>query len=112
MAGKNRDPKYIKKLLGLSRNGYKFDLANYLYNPAFGYEYPRFKKIIAEDDLTATYRDVYYFKYFGGTGAYMSEEYTVSKSGEGTVRICQNRHETTLEESNRFSLNKLLEFCE
>lgn len=107
---KNVKPEYLKKLLAIDKNGYKFDIANYLYNPAYGYEYPRFKKKIAEDELTETYRCFYYFKYYGGTGAYMVEEFTVSK-GNGW-KICQNQHETTLEESNRFNLNKLLEFCE
>ena len=53
---KNVKPEYLRKLLAIDKNGYKFDIANYLYNPAYGYEYPRFKKKIAEDELTETYR--------------------------------------------------------
>ena len=35
---RNVKPEYLRKLLAIDRNGYKFDLANYLHNPEFGYE--------------------------------------------------------------------------
>jgi len=111
---RNVKPEYLRKLLAIDRNGYKFDIANYLHNPAFGYEYPSFKKIIAEDELTVTYRRVFYFKYYGGDGAYKAETYTVNKpkNGESEWVICRNTQEVTLEESKRFNLNKLLTFCD
>ena len=111
---RNVKPEYLRKLLAIDRNGYKFDIANYLHNPAFGYEYPSFKKIIAEDELTVTFRRVFYFKYYGGDGAYKAETFTASKSkmDKSGWTICQNCHEITLEESKRFNLNKLLTFCD
>lgn len=105
---RNTKPEYIKKLLKLEApKGYKFDVANYLYNPAYGYDYPAFIKIIDEDETTETIRRVYYFKYYGGTGEYKEEIYKRDKSKEGW-QVITNRQEKTLEESNRFNLNKLL----
>lgn len=110
---RNTKPEYLKKLLAIDRNGYKFDIANYLHNPAFGYEYPSFKKAIAEDETTITYRRVFYFKWYGGGGAYQAATFTVGKEKrENPWVICRNTHEITLEESTRFNLNKLLTFCD
>lgn len=37
---RNRTPAYINRFRKMEApNGYKFDIANYLYNPAYGYDY-------------------------------------------------------------------------
>ena len=66
---RNLKPEYINKIRKLEApNGYKFDIANYLYNPAYGNEYPAFQKVIAETETEQTIRRVYYFKHYDGTG--------------------------------------------
>lgn len=103
---------YILKIMKIDApNGYKFDLANYLHNPSYHYDYPSFIKEIAEDQETITMRRVYYFKYYNGTGEYREEIYKVNKSEEGTWHIVKNPKENMLEESKRFNINKLLTFC-
>lgn len=108
---RNLKPAYIKKLIHTEApNGYKFDVANYLYNPSYGYDYPAFKKKIAEDEETETYRRIYYFKYYNGTGEYLAETYSMKKNG-GEWQVVKGRTEEKLEQANRFNLNKLLSFC-
>lgn len=59
---RNRKPEYIKKILAIEApNGYKFDIANYLYNPSYNNDYPAFQKKIAETAETETYRRIYFF---------------------------------------------------
>lgn len=108
---RNLKPEYIKKIAAIKApNGYKFDLANYLYNPAYGNDYPAFLKMISETESTQTFRRVYYFKYCDGTGEYIAEEFTRKRDG-GDWQIVKNRTETVLEQSNRYNVKKLLEFC-
>ena len=102
---------YINRIRKIEApNGYKFDIANYLYNPAYGYDYPAFVKMIDETETTQTFRRVYYFKYWDGTGEYKAEEYTREKDG-GDWQVVKNHTETVLEQSNRYNVNKLLTFC-
>lgn len=108
---RNTKPAYIKKLIDMEApNGYKFDLANYIYNPSYSYDYPSFQKIIAEDEKSITYNRIYFFKYHGGNGEYISETFTSpKKSPDGNPWvISRNRKETVLETADRFSLKKLL----
>lgn len=108
---RNTKPAYIKKLIDMEApNGYKFDLANYIYNPSYSYDYPSFQKIIAEDEKSITYNRIYFFKYHGGNGEYISETFTSpKKSTDGNPWvISRNRKETVLETADRFSLKKLL----
>ena len=108
---RNRTAAYINKIRAIEApNGYKFDIANYLYNPAYGYDYPAFVKMIDETETTQTFRRVYYFKYCDGTGEYKAEEYTREKGG-GDWQVVKNRTETVLEQSNRYNVKKLLTFC-
>lgn len=108
---RNLKPEYINKIRKIEApNGYKFDIANYLYNPAHGNEYPAFIKMIAETEDTQTFRRVYYFKYWDGTGEYKAETFTRKKNGD-EWQIVTGRTETTLEASNRYNVNKLLTFC-
>lgn len=104
---RNKDPKYIKKLIATEApNGYKFDLANYLYNPSYDCEYPAFHKVIAEDENTQTIRRYYYFKYHNGAGEYIVDTYQRPKTDGWAVT--KQRESEVLAEANRFSLNKLL----
>lgn len=102
---------YIKKILSLEvPNGYKFDIENYLYNPAFGNDYPAFHKIIAETDTTITVRRVYYMKHYDGIGEYIAETFTRQKDGDAW-QVVKNRQEVVLETANRYNVKKLLTFC-
>ena len=108
---RNLKPEYINKIRKIEApNGYKFDIANYLYNPAYGNEYPAFIKMIAETEDTQTFRRVYYFKYHDGTGEYMEEVFTRKRNGEAW-QVVSGRTEKVLEQSNRYNVNKLLTFC-
>lgn len=108
---RNRKPEYIKKLIHTTTpNGYRFDIANYLYNPHRSYEYPSFIKKLNETESDETFRRVYYFKYNDGSGEYIEEVYTAPKTKE-TWRVIPNPKETVLESSPRFSLAKLISFC-
>lgn len=108
---RNLKPEYINKIRKIEApNGYKFDLANYLYNPAYGNEYPAFIKMIDEAQDTQTFRRVYYFKYHDGTGEYKVETFTLKKNGD-EWQVVPGRTEITLEASNRYNVNKLLTFC-
>ena len=109
---RNRKPEYIKKLLGtVAPNGYKFDVANYLYNPNFEHDYPSFKKVLSEDDERITFRSVLYVKYHNGEGHYEAQVFSVPKNEVGGWSVIRDLVTTRLEESSRFSLNKLLSFC-
>ena len=108
---RNLKPEYINKIRAIQApNGYKFDLANYLYNPAYGYDYPAFVKMIGETETTQTFRRIYYFKHYNGNGEYISEEYTRVKDGN-SWQVVKNHTETVLEQSNRYNVKKLLTFC-
>ena len=109
---RNLKPEYINKIRKIEApNGYKFDIANYLYNPAHGNEYPAFMKMIAEDEETQTFRRVYYFKYYDGTGEYIAEEFTMKKNGDAW-QIVNRTKEETIEKANRYNIKRLLQFCE
>lgn len=111
MARRNLNRDYIRKILNIEApNGYKFDLANYLHNPAYGYDYPAFVKKLDEDENTETFRRVYYMKYYGGDGEYKEETYTREKNG-GAWQVVHTISEKVLESSKRFNINKLLTFC-
>lgn len=108
---KNLKPDYIKKMLKMEApNGYKFDVANYLYNPAYGNEYPAFHKVIAETETTQTIRRVYYIKHYDGIGEYKAETFTRKKDGDAW-QIVKGRTEEILEAANRYNVKKLLMFC-
>ena len=108
---RNLKQEYLKKVSGIKApNGYKFDIANYLYNPSFDNDYPSFIKMIEETEATQTFKRVYYFKYYNGNGEYKEEIFTRQKNGE-SWQIVRNRTEKVLESANRFNINKLLTFC-
>lgn len=108
---RNLKKDYIKKILSLDApNGYKFDIANYLYNPAYGYDYPSFQKTIAETDTTVTIRRVYYMKHYNGTGEYIAETFTRKKDGDAW-QVVKNHQEIVLEAASRYNVKKLLTFC-
>ena len=108
---RNLKPEYINKIRKLEApNGYKFDIANYLYNPAYGTEYPAFQKVIAETETEQTIRRVYYFKHYDGTGEYIAETFTRKKNGEAW-QVVGGRTEEKLEVAGRYNMKKLLTFC-
>ena len=104
---------YLKKLAGIeTANGYKVDLANYVYNPNLMYEYPALKKVIAETDDSLTVCTIYYFKYYNGGGEYIRQVHTEPKDSTNTWYVVRDKQENTLEASNRFNLNKLIQYAE
>jgi hypothetical protein len=103
---------YLKKLLGIeTRNGYKIDINNYIYNPSHHHEYPGLIKTTGETETTITKTRFYYMKYWDGTGEYIKETYTGDKNGD-TWQILTDRTEEKIEASNRFNLNKLIAIAE
>ena len=108
---RNLKKDYIKKILSMEApNGYKFDIANYLYNPAYGIDYPAFFKVIAATEDTETIRRVYYMKHYDGTGEYIAETFTRKKDGDAW-QIVKSQTEEVLEAANRYNVKKLLTFC-
>lgn len=109
---RNLKREYLKKLHAIeTRNGYKIDLANYIYNPSHDCEYPALTKIIEETPDSITKNRVFYFKYYDGTGMYQVETYTAPKES-GTWVICREKNTKDIEPSNRFNLNKLIQLAE
>ncbi len=114
MMNRNLKPEYINKIRAIEPpNGYKFDIANYLYNPAYGYDYPAFIKLISEDGEKQIYRRIYYFKYYNGTGEYRRETFTRIKNGGAwqVVNGSKEYSDEVIETANRFNIKKLLTFC-
>lgn len=108
---RNLKPEYINKMRRLEApNGYEFDIANYLYNPAYGNDYPAFQKVVSETETEETIRRVYYFKHYDGSGEYMEEIFTRQKNGN-MWQVAGHRTERTLEAANRYNVKKLLQFC-
>lgn len=108
---RNLKPEYINKIRAIEApNGYKFDIANYLYNPSLDNEYPSFIKMIEESENLQKFRRVYYFKYYNGSGEYLEEFFTREKNGD-KWQIVKNRTENVLEASDRYNIKKLLTFC-
>lgn len=108
---RNLSAAYINKIRKMEvPNGYKFDIANYIYNPSLDNEYPSFRKILEDDGKTIKIKRIYYMKYYNGGGEYIEETYEAESNGE-TWQICKHRSETVLEAANRFSINHLISFC-
>lgn len=108
---RNLKPEYINKIRKMEvPNGYRFDLENYLYNPAYGNDYPAFIKMTNETENIQTFRRVYYLKHYDGTGEYLEETFTREKHGDAW-QVARNRTEKLLEAANRYSVKKLLTFC-
>ena len=110
---RNFKKEYLLKLIKtVTPNGYKFDLANYLHNPSYDYEYPSFTKTIYEDESTKIIRDVLYFKCYDGTGYYEAKTKTFNKAEAcGDWNIARNVKTERLEDSNRFNLKTLVSYC-
>lgn len=108
---RNRTVAYINKIRAIEApNGYKFDIANYLYNSSCGYDYPSFYKVIESNETTEIVRRVYFFKHYDGNGEYIAETYKRNKNGNGW-QITTDSTEKILEQSNRYNVKKLLTFC-
>lgn len=108
---RNLKPEYVNKIRKLEApNGYTFDIANYLYNPAYGNEYPAFHKVISETDTEQVIRRVYYLKHYDGSGEYVEEVFTRKKDGSAW-QVVTDRAEKTLETASRYNVKKLLGFC-
>lgn len=103
----------LKKLAGIeTKNGYKIDLINYIYNPNLMYEYPTLKKVIKETDEARTISTIYYFKYYNGTGEYFHRIHQEPKENDSAWYVTKRDQETVLESANRFNLNKLIQYAE
>lgn len=103
----------LKKLAAIqTSNGYKIDLANYVYNPNLMYEYPSLTKIMGETEEARTISTIYYFKYYNGGGEYLHRIHEEPKEKASTWYVVKDKTETVLEASNRFNLNKLIKYAE
>lgn len=109
---RNRKKEYIKKLLGIeTKNGYKIDINNYLFNPSLEHEYPSLKKVIEETPETIKTSEVIFFKYYGGAAEYLHKIYTFRNSGD-TWEIATNVEKKILKEATRFNLHELIRLAE
>lgn len=106
---RNKKPEYITKLFKIkTSNGFKVDVANYLYNPSYDNDYPNLIK--TENNILTVVR---YFKFYGGGGQYEKQVFRIPQdSAENTWRILQPISNEVIEESNRFSLNRLIKIAE
>lgn len=111
---RNLKKEYLKKLLAITTaNGYKVDLANYIYNPNYRHEYPNLRKVIEETDDAQTISEVYYMKHYDGSGEYIQTTHTAPKQNDGGAwYIISGEAARTLETSSRFSLDKLVKLAE
>ena len=111
---RNHKPENLKKLSQIkTTNGFKIDLANYIYNGSYNHDYPSLIKLTAETETEKQYTRVYYFKYYGGTGKYFLETFSQEKTNDGNVwSISKNQTEIELEDNNRFNLKHLIELTE
>lgn len=109
---RNRKPEYIKKLLQINtKNGYKVDISNYLYNPSLDNEYPALRKVVEETPEKITFSHVYFMKYWDGTADYKVKTYTAPNNND-TWNIVDVVEERKLKEAKRFSLNELVKLAE
>ena len=109
---RNTKRDYIKKLLGIETgNGYKIDVANYLYNPALDNEYPALKKKISETPERVTFSSVYFMRYYDGTAEYKEKVYSAPNTGD-TWNVVNIESERVIEPGQRFNLNKLIQLAE
>ena len=98
-------------------NGYIFDIANYLYNPSHGNEYPSFIKTIADTDEKTTYKKVYFFRYYDGSAGVYVETYSPLKNGEMWQVINRNPDYSEkiverLPKGTRFNVKLLFKYCD
>ena len=109
---RNFKTEYLKKLAGIeTQNGYKIDIANYLYNPSHSSEYPTLRKKIEETPEKVTYSTIYFMKYYDGSAEYLHKVYTMPNNKDNW-NITTEVSETVLEPGTRFSLNKLVQIAE
>lgn len=114
---RNLKKENLRKLAAIeTKNGYKIDIANYIYNPSLDHEYPGLYRTIEDSETKKRVHVVYYFKYYNGTGEYLEKTYSYEKAGElekqSTWKICNIESEKVIEASNRFNLNKLIQIAE
>jgi len=111
---RNHKPENLKKLSQIqTKNNFKIDLANYLYNASYNHDYPSLIKITNETETEKQYTRIYYFKHYNGTGEYILETYTHQKTNDGNPwQISKKQKEIKLEDNNRFNLKHLIELTE
>ena len=110
---RNLKPANLKKLSQIqTSNGFKIDLANYIYNPSYDHEYPNLLKLTHETESERFYTKIKYFKRYNGTGYYSTETYSHKIDPSNSWSIANSLKETELEESNRFNLKHLIELAE
>lgn len=111
--GRNLKKDYLIKLRNIrTKNGYMIQLGQYIHGFAHGDEYPKLYKLIKETPETLTYSQVYYFKYYDGTGKYFHRIFTVPNDNELVHITHENDTEKELEANNRFNLNHLITLAE
>ena len=110
---RNRKPANLKKLSQIqTTNGFRIDLANYMYNPSYDHEYPNLLKLTHETTTERFYTNIKYFKRYNGTGYYTLETYSHKIDDSNSWSIANSLKEVELEESNRFNMKHLIELAE
>ena len=103
----------LKKLSQIeTSNGFKIDLANYMYNPSYNHEYPNLIKVTSQTETERFYTNVYYFKHYNGTGEYIMETYSHTIDSSNSWSIANKTKSTELESNNRFSMKHLIQLAE
>jgi len=110
---RNLKPANLKKLSQIqTTNGFRIDLANYMYNPSYDHEYPNLIQCTHETSTERFYTTIKYFKRYNGTGYYSIETYSHKINPSNSWSIANSLKQTELEESNRFSMKHLIELVE
>lgn len=110
---RNLKKDYLNKLAAVkTNNGFAVDLANYLCNPSYDYDYPTLAKTIEHEDGTRERITVRYYKHYDGTGEYEKETHIIPTTNDNVWYIAKNTKTVELEKSNRFNLKKLIQLAE
>ena len=110
---RNLKKENLKKLSQIkTSNGFKIDLANYMYNPSYNHEYPNLIKLTHQTETEKFYTSVKYFKHHNGAGEYIMETYSHVIDLSNSWSIAKNMKEIELESNNRFSMKHLIELTE
>jgi len=109
---RNRDKEYLRKLAAIEVNGFKVDIANYVYNPSYEHEYPTLRKQTGETDKERIISEIGYFKNYKGDGEYTIKTYAENKADESAWQVIKPIAKTVVSTSRRFSMNELIKLAE
>lgn len=108
---------FIKKYKDVNINGFRLDIASYLYGFRFGDEYPKMNRITYNADGVATLEEIGFFKHYDRSAEYYYKIHTFTpeeskqlKNNE-TFCYCDSSSEKTITPATRFNFNDILNLC-